>query len=102
MKCVRGGGTYGAVVIFVGSWIDAIGAVAEVAAWVCSRAVADAASVVSYPSSSSTGICVSFVMKDLIDILLIVYLFYLYFVLVELIFMNKDIYHTYLLIVSKI
>ena len=30
-------GTYGAVVVFVGSWIDAFGAVAEVAAWVCRR-----------------------------------------------------------------
>ena len=61
-----------------------MGAVAEfvtlrVAARVCLRAAADAASVVSYPSSSSTGICVSFVMKDLIDILLIVCLFYLLF-----------------------
>jgi len=43
----------GAVVVFVGSWIDAFGAVAEfvtlrVAVWVCLRVAAAAASVVSY------------------------------------------------------
>ena len=50
--------------VFVGTWIDCIGAVAEsgtvrVAGWVCSRAAADAATAtgavagVSYSSSSS-------------------------------------------------